>query len=196
MSYKAALHHANQVLGLAGKASKYIKELFDAPDVSFLYVNSQSLTCKAKTRFKNSPFWYRLKEEFDHCYWIVYFFQNEVESIRLRTNDYEMIIAQQGNFTVIVTQEKDPSALKVDPRGALSEEKKEEAEKKETVWDASIINECFLCVGNFHPCKFLCANILVWIFSISFMWVELRISIAVVRCNPTVCVMYGPLSRK
>ena len=34
MSYKAALHHANQVLGLAGKASKYIKELFDAPDVS------------------------------------------------------------------------------------------------------------------------------------------------------------------
>lgn len=34
MSYRAALHHANQVLGLAGKASKYIKELFDAPDVS------------------------------------------------------------------------------------------------------------------------------------------------------------------
>lgn len=36
MSYKTALHHANQVLGLAGKASKYIKELFDAPDVSFV----------------------------------------------------------------------------------------------------------------------------------------------------------------
>ena len=36
MSYKTALHHANQVLGLAGKASKYIKELFDAPDVSFM----------------------------------------------------------------------------------------------------------------------------------------------------------------
>ena len=34
MSYKTALHHANQVLGLASKANKYIKELFDAPDVS------------------------------------------------------------------------------------------------------------------------------------------------------------------
>lgn len=34
MSYKTAIHHANQILGLAGKASKYIRELFDAPDVS------------------------------------------------------------------------------------------------------------------------------------------------------------------
>jgi hypothetical protein len=44
-----------------------------------------------------------------------------------------MIIAQQGNFTVIVTQERDPSAFKADPKGRSSEEKKEEAEKKETV---------------------------------------------------------------
>ena len=59
-------------------------------------------------------------------------FQNEVESIRLRTTDYEMIIAQQGNFTVIVTQERDPSALRADPKGVSSEEKKEgETEKKE-----------------------------------------------------------------
>ena len=43
-----------------------------------------------------------------------------------------MIIAQQGNFTVIVTQERDPSALRADPKGVSSEEKKEgEAEKKE-----------------------------------------------------------------
>ena len=34
MSYKTALHHANQVLGLASKANKYVRELFDAPDVS------------------------------------------------------------------------------------------------------------------------------------------------------------------
>ena len=32
--------------------------------------------------------------------------QNEVESIRLRTSAYEMIIAQMGNFTIIVTQAK------------------------------------------------------------------------------------------
>mmetsp|Transcript_11810 Transcript_11810/g.11452 ORF Transcript_11810/g.11452 Transcript_11810/m.11452 type:complete len:131 (+) Transcript_11810:121-513(+) len=88
MSYKGALHHANQILGLTGKATKYIKELFDAPD-------------------------------------------NEVESIRLRTTDYEMIIAQHGNFTVIVTQDRDPSAEKNDGKGVPSEEKKGEEEKKE-----------------------------------------------------------------
>jgi hypothetical protein len=43
MSYKTALHHANQVLGLAGKASKYIKELFDAPDVSSLFDDTQTV---------------------------------------------------------------------------------------------------------------------------------------------------------
>ena len=45
-----------------------------------------------------------------------------------------MIIAQHGNFTVIVTQERDPSAQKADPKGVSSEEKKVgEAEKKESV---------------------------------------------------------------
>jgi len=32
MSYKTAVHYAHQVLGLASKASKYIRELFEAPD--------------------------------------------------------------------------------------------------------------------------------------------------------------------
>lgn len=30
---------------------------------------------------------------------------NEVESLRLKTRDYEMIVAQHGNFTVVVIQE-------------------------------------------------------------------------------------------
>ena len=30
MSYKEALHHSHQVLGLTGKAAKYIRELFEA----------------------------------------------------------------------------------------------------------------------------------------------------------------------
>lgn len=84
MSYRAAVHHAHQVLSLAGKASKYVKNLFDPPD-------------------------------------------NEVESIRLRTTEYEMIIAQIGNFTMIVTQ--NPSKLESKPQ---IEEKKEGEEKKET----------------------------------------------------------------
>eukprot|EP01036_Dinobryon_divergens_P006610 gene6610-8778_t len=32
MSYKVAVHHAHQVLSLTGKASKYVKDLFDPPD--------------------------------------------------------------------------------------------------------------------------------------------------------------------
>ncbi|GMI12337.1 hypothetical protein TrRE_jg187 [Triparma retinervis] len=34
---------------------------------------------------------------------------NDVENIRLRTDDYELIAAQHGHFTLIVIQE-DPSA--------------------------------------------------------------------------------------
>mmetsp|Transcript_8854 Transcript_8854/g.9368 ORF Transcript_8854/g.9368 Transcript_8854/m.9368 type:complete len:123 (+) Transcript_8854:49-417(+) len=83
MSYKTAVHHAHQVLSLSSKASRYIRDLFDAPD-------------------------------------------NEVESIRLRTVEYEMIIAQMGNFTIIVSQTPSKSDTK-----AVVEEKKEGEEKKE-----------------------------------------------------------------
>ena len=31
--------------------------------------------------------------------------QNEVESLRLKTKDYEMVIAQHTNFTLLVIQE-------------------------------------------------------------------------------------------
>ena len=37
MSYKTAVYHAHQVLALSVKASKYIHDLFDAPDVSISY---------------------------------------------------------------------------------------------------------------------------------------------------------------
>ena len=58
--------------------------------------------------------------------------QYEVESIRLRTTDYEMVIAQHGNFTIIVIQDRDPSVSKADPKGSSAEEKKEnESDKKE-----------------------------------------------------------------
>ena len=43
-----------------------------------------------------------------------------------------MIIAQHGNFTIIVIQDRDPSVLKADPKGFSAEEKKEsESDKKE-----------------------------------------------------------------
>jgi dynein light chain roadblock-type len=87
MSYRTAVHYSHQVLGLAGKATKYIRDLFDAPD-------------------------------------------NEVESIRMRTTQCELMIAQQGNFTLVCTHAHvdEPEAV----AGAPAEgEKKEGEEKKE-----------------------------------------------------------------
>ena len=59
--------------------------------------------------------------------------QNEVESIRLRTNEYEVIIAQHSNFTIIATQS--PSKVEASKPGVGAEgEKKDGAaeEKKES----------------------------------------------------------------
>ena len=91
MQLRTAVHYAHLVLSLTGKASKYLKDLFEAPD-------------------------------------------NEMETLRLRTGVYEMIIAQSGNFTLIVTQTKlDPAAVADAEKkegaagepGAVGEEKKE-----------------------------------------------------------------------
>ncbi len=96
MTYKTAVHHAHVVLSLTGKASKYVRDLFDAPD-------------------------------------------NEVESIRLHTSEYEMIIAQHGNYTVVSTQqevkkvEADKAAAAAAAAGAAGEEGKKDEEKKEAV---------------------------------------------------------------
>ena len=48
-----------------------------------------------------------------------------MESIRIKTKDYEMILAQIGNFTVIATQTPHKLDVKVD-----SEKKEGEAEAK------------------------------------------------------------------
>jgi len=56
-------------------------------------------------------------------------FQNEVESIRLRTNEYEMIIAQHANFTIIATQ----SPSKVEDAKAAVVEAGKEGEAKASV---------------------------------------------------------------
>ena len=93
MSYKTALHYSHQVLGLASKASRYVKQ--------------------------------DLKDLFDAN-------ENEVESIRLKTQDYEMVMAQHGNYTMIAMQ------TPVSHKGGTGEivegaesEKKDGEEKKE-----------------------------------------------------------------
>lgn len=87
MSYRTAVQNAYLVLSLYGKASKYIRELFDYPD-------------------------------------------NEVESIRMITMEYEMIIAQHGNFTLVVTQ-SNSKAEAVKKEGEGEKKEGEEEKKKE-----------------------------------------------------------------
>ena len=90
MSYRTAVHYSHQVLGLASKATKYIRDLFDAPD-------------------------------------------NEVESIRLRTTQSELMIAQQGNFTIVCThvhKEDEESGASAGAGAGAEGEKKEGEEPK------------------------------------------------------------------
>ena len=44
MTYKEAVHHAHLVLSLCSKASRYVRDLLDAPDVSLnLFLNNSLL---------------------------------------------------------------------------------------------------------------------------------------------------------
>jgi hypothetical protein len=43
MSYKTAVHHAHLILSLTAKATKYVRDLFDPPDVSYyitMFINN------------------------------------------------------------------------------------------------------------------------------------------------------------
>lgn len=65
MSLKAAIHYASLVLALASKATKYIKELFEAPDVRIL--DSWINLLEAAVMRWNSPL-----DRFDACCASVY----------------------------------------------------------------------------------------------------------------------------
>lgn len=43
MTYRTAVHYAHLVLSLYGKASKYIRDLFEHPDVSGITINRRRL---------------------------------------------------------------------------------------------------------------------------------------------------------
>ena len=51
--------------------------------------------------------------------------QNEVESLRLKTSFYEMIISQHGHFTLVVIQMEEPEVPNKEA-AAETEEKKPE----------------------------------------------------------------------
>ena len=45
MSYKDAVHHAHLVLSLCSKASRYVRDLLDAPDVSLYSIVYSMYAC-------------------------------------------------------------------------------------------------------------------------------------------------------
>lgn len=54
-------------------------------------------------------------------------YDNEVESLRLKTTDFEMIVAQHGNFTLLVIQDTEPKAVgEEEGEGAEGGEEKKE----------------------------------------------------------------------
>ncbi|KAJ1463316.1 hypothetical protein M885DRAFT_504972 [Pelagophyceae sp. CCMP2097] len=54
--------------------------------------------------------------------------ENEVESVRLKTDLYEMIISQHGNFTLVVIQMEEPAAVALEAAEVVEGA---EGEKKE-----------------------------------------------------------------
>lgn len=51
--------------------------------------------------------------------------QNEVESLRLKTTDYEMIVAQHGDYSLVVFQDTQNKPTETAEGGEEGEEKKE-----------------------------------------------------------------------
>ncbi len=92
MSYQTAVHHAALVLDLTEKSKKYAREVFQPSEVrrrvgsphfkQFVTVHGvkTSSCCLSDT-------------------------QNNVESLRLRTKEHELIVSQKNHFTVAVIQE-------------------------------------------------------------------------------------------
>ena len=56
---------------------------------------------------------------------MLFYKQNEIESIRLRTVDYEMIIAQQGHFTIVLTQKTSAASDAVEEKKEGADDAKE-----------------------------------------------------------------------
>ena len=57
---------------------------------------------------KLSRMWHLWDIKFIPLFFLIYIFQpqdNQVESIRLKTNDYELIASQEGGYTLVVIQE-------------------------------------------------------------------------------------------
>eukprot|EP00981_Chlorochromonas_danica_P005785 scaffold1190_cov187-Ochromonas_danica.AAC.17 len=127
MSYRVAVHHAHLILSLCSKASKYIRDLLETPDVSTYHYHLLVTTSSSFSHY----LCYAMLCYATLCY-VMVSSQNEVESIRLITKEYEMIVAQHGNFTLVVTHSNSKAHVKVVVEGEKKEGEVVE-QKKEVV---------------------------------------------------------------
>lgn len=117
MEYKRAVQIASLVLDLASKAKRAVHDLLEPPEVRF----AECTRRQPVVIFLNShPYFYTLN-------------QNDVESMRLKTRDYELIVGQSGNFTLVVIQQQGQQvpAVAAQPAGSTTS-KKSEVQKPQT----------------------------------------------------------------
>lgn len=102
---------ASLVLDLASKAKRAVRDLLEPPEVLVKRAHGQPV-----------------------FFLFIYLFQtlkqNEVESMRLKTRDYELIVGQSGNYTLAVIQQQVP-AIAAQSVGSASS-KKSEAQQQQT----------------------------------------------------------------
>ena len=93
MEPSKAVQVAYLVLDLCSKSKKYIRELFDPPDNDvevrscfFIHLILQTHTTVCLSQGANNQ-------------------TKPMQSLRLKTAEYEMIVAQLGNYTLVVVQD-------------------------------------------------------------------------------------------
>jgi hypothetical protein len=85
MPYPKAVQYAHHVMDVFSKSKTFMKELFDVSVVS----NKQVVDFK---QYINSTYFLNAQD-------------NNIESIRIRSDDYELIASQEGHYTLVVIQD-------------------------------------------------------------------------------------------
>lgn len=107
VEYKRAVQFAQLVLGLLAKAKRAVKGVLDPADVrTYLMRVHVYVECFDDVAYSHKqliPFYVR---------------QNEMESLRLKTRDYELLAGQSGAYTLVVIQQQQAQQLQQQHQGA------------------------------------------------------------------------------
>lgn len=103
VEYKRAVHFAQLVLDLLAKSKSAVKGVLDAMDVRACYLLGGSAFCVSDwilnpPRMIDYHFAIQSSKPAIHK-------QNEMESLRLKTREYELLAGQSGSYTLVVIQQ-------------------------------------------------------------------------------------------